>query len=190
MPKKRQSHIGCICFVFLHCEFSNVSLKRPPEKRQSYIGYICFTCLHCAFSKVSSNCLSEKMHSHTGCICLTFLHCVFSNVSSNYLYERIHDYTGCTGLLISPHYMSLLLEPFHWPCLCCCLVQDFGPSPAYNNTCILRSPPFKLREKNKITNLHWIWKQQVKVKFIPCILRSAFFGIDIASSVTIQCIGL
>ena len=46
-------------------------------------GHICFTFLHCVFSNVSLNCMHEKRHSHIGCICLTVLHCVFSNVSSN-----------------------------------------------------------------------------------------------------------
>ena len=42
----------------------------------SHIGSICFTFLHCAFSNVSSNCLSEKMHSCIGLI-FSLIFCVY-----------------------------------------------------------------------------------------------------------------
>ena len=93
------SHIGCICLVFLHCAFSNVSSNFLPENRQSCIGCICWTFLHCAFSNVPSNCLHQRMHSHIGCICLTFLHCVFSNESSNAMPAMMLSQTGCIFLL-------------------------------------------------------------------------------------------
>ena len=61
------SCIGCICSIFLHCVFSNVSLKQ----------------------------MHEGMHNHTGCICLTFLHCVFLNESLDIPLEKRHIHTGC-----------------------------------------------------------------------------------------------
>ena len=33
-----QSHIGCICLIFLHCVFSNVSSNCPLERMHSRIG--------------------------------------------------------------------------------------------------------------------------------------------------------
>ena len=39
----------------------------------SHTGCICLIFLHYAFSNVSSNGLHEKMHNHTSCICLIFL---------------------------------------------------------------------------------------------------------------------
>ena len=128
LDQSMHSHIGCTCLTFLHCVFSNVSSNGLPEWLRSHTDCICLIFLHCVFSNVFSKHLHKKMQSHTGCICKTLLLCVSSDVSSNYLHERKHDYTGCS-LLISPHYLSLLLEPLHWPCLRCCFVQDLGPSP-------------------------------------------------------------
>ena len=80
LPKKKHSHIGCICLTFLHCGFANVPSNCLHEKNRGHIGCICMTFLQCGFSNVSSNRLPKKKHSHIGCICLTFLHCGFSNV--------------------------------------------------------------------------------------------------------------
>ena len=66
-------HLGCICLIFLHCAFSNVSSKCLDQRMHS----------HCGFLNVSSKRLHKKMHNHTCCICLAFLHCGFSNVSSH-----------------------------------------------------------------------------------------------------------
>ena len=84
--------------TFLHSAFSNVSSICLPRKRHSHIGCICLAFLHCAFSNMYSNCFSEKRQSHIGCICLTFLHCAFSNVSSNCLPERRHIHISCIYL--------------------------------------------------------------------------------------------
>ena len=81
--------IGCICWVFLRCVFSNVSSKRFYNRMHNHIDCICFTFHHCVFSNESSNCLSDRLHNHIGCICWIFLHCVFSNAISNYLPERL-----------------------------------------------------------------------------------------------------
>ena len=62
--------------TFLHSAFSNVSSICLPRKRHSHIGCICLAFLNCSFSNVYSNCFSEKRQSHIGCICWTFLHCV------------------------------------------------------------------------------------------------------------------
>ena len=80
--------VGCICLIFLHCVFSNVSSNCLHQRMHSHIGCICLTFLHCVFSNVSSNRLYVRMHSHIGCICWTFLHCAFSNVSSKRLHRR------------------------------------------------------------------------------------------------------
>ena len=85
-----QSHIGCICLIFLHCAFSNVSSMNLDQSMHNHIGCICLIFLHCAFSNVSSKRLHKKMQSHIGSICLTFLYCAFSNVSSNCLLHRLH----------------------------------------------------------------------------------------------------
>ena len=37
------SHIGCICFTFLQCAFSNVTSYGLPEMIHSRTGYICWT---------------------------------------------------------------------------------------------------------------------------------------------------
>ena len=78
-----QSHIGCICLLFLHCVFSNKPPNYLLKRMQSYTGCILLTFLHCAFSNMSSNCLSKRMHSRIGCICFDFFCCMFSNESSN-----------------------------------------------------------------------------------------------------------
>ena len=61
--------------------FSYSSWKHLDQSVYSHISCICLVFLHCAFSNVSSNCLPQKRHSRIGCICLTFLQCAFSNVS-------------------------------------------------------------------------------------------------------------
>ena len=38
--QRMQSHIGCICGTFLHCELSNVSSNCPPEMMHSRICFI------------------------------------------------------------------------------------------------------------------------------------------------------
>ena len=78
LPKKKHSHIGCICLTFLHCGFANVPSNCLHEKNHGHIGCICMTFLQCGFSNVSSNRLPKKKHSCIGCICLTYLHCGFS----------------------------------------------------------------------------------------------------------------
>ena len=103
LPQKRQSYIGYICLVFLHCAFSNVSSNFLPENRQSRIGCICWTFFHCAFSNVFSKRLPENRHSHTGYICLAFLHCALPDASSNGLPEKMQSYIGCICLTF-PHY--------------------------------------------------------------------------------------
>ena len=119
LPRKRHSHIGCICLAFLHCAFSNVYSNCFSEKRQSHIGCICWTFLHCVLSNVPSNGVPEKLHSHIGCICWSFLHCVSSDVSSNCLREnkqshidasgcfsqRMHTDIDCTCLNVLLHYL-------------------------------------------------------------------------------------
>ena len=89
--KSRQRHTDCICLIFLHCVFSNVSSDRPHVKRHIYIGCICLTFLHCVFSNVTSMHSDQRMHSHIACICLIFLLCAFSDVSSNFLHEKTHS---------------------------------------------------------------------------------------------------
>ena len=69
--------------------------KNMPVRMQSHIGNICFTFLHWASLNLSSNCLPEKRHSRTDYICLAFLHCVFSNVFSNCLPKRRQSRIGC-----------------------------------------------------------------------------------------------
>ena len=147
LPRKRHSHIGCICLAFLHCAFSNVYSNCFSEKRQSHICCICLVSLHCGFSDVSSNVLPVKRHSHIGCICWTFLHCVFSNVPSNNLPERMY------GLpCLFPHSLFLLpLDLLHWLCF---VAEDFDPSRA---SCIVscRKSCSKLREnRDKKMYLH------------------------------------
>ena len=104
-----QSHIGCICWTFLHCVSSNVSSNGLPDKRHCYIGCICLTFLHYVFSNAPSNCLLKNIHSHTGCICLIFHHCVLSNVSSYCLPERMQSHTGCIFLLC----FTVCFQMFH-----------------------------------------------------------------------------
>ena len=50
----------------------NVSPNCLPSRMKSHIGCICFNFLHCVFSNVFSNCLPKTMHKHIGCIYLTF----------------------------------------------------------------------------------------------------------------------
>ena len=90
---------------------SYVSSNRLPEKRHNRIGCICLIFLHCEFSNVASNCLVEKIHSHSGCICLTFLHCVFSNASSNCMSKKKQSHIGCISLhcAFSKVYLKCLL---------------------------------------------------------------------------------
>ena len=88
LPERMQRCTGCICLIFLHCVFSNVSSNHLHEMRHNHIGCICLTFPQCAFSNVSSNRLPGRMHNHIGCIFRTFLHCVFSNVSSKRLPEK------------------------------------------------------------------------------------------------------
>ena len=50
------------------CEFSCVSLNSLPERKQSHIGCICAIFLLNEFPNASSNLLPEQMHSRIGCI--------------------------------------------------------------------------------------------------------------------------
>ena len=122
----------CICLIFLHCTFSNVSSNGLPEKRHSRIGCICLNFLHCAFSNVSANRLPEWMQSHTGCICLAFLQCGFSKVSSNGLHEKMHNHTSCNCLIFPFVHWQL----FHW---CSSAwndqAQEFVQSPQVGKLC-------------------------------------------------------
>ena len=106
---KNQSHIVCICLVFLHCEFSNAALTHLHKRKQNWIGSICLTFLHGASSNESSNCLPGKMKNYTCCTCVFFLHCVFfwntlefSYESSNGAIEKMYDciviFHGCALL--------------------------------------------------------------------------------------------
>ena len=113
------THIDCICWVLLHCAFSNVSSNFLPERRQNHSGCICLTFLHCGFSNESSNglpvknaklhwlhvyyfsplcvfkCLPKLLHIvHIRCICLVFLHCALPNVSSKRLHEKRQSHIG------------------------------------------------------------------------------------------------
>ena len=38
--ERMQSHIGCICLIFLQCVLSNVSSNCPPKRMHSRIGYM------------------------------------------------------------------------------------------------------------------------------------------------------
>ena len=79
------SRIGCICLIFLHYVFSNVSTNCLGQRMQSHAGCTCLAFLHCVFSNVSSNCLNERMQNHIGYICLTSPRCVFSYGTSENL---------------------------------------------------------------------------------------------------------
>ena len=98
-PVKMQSYIGCICFTFLRCVFSNVSSNRLPQNRQNHIPCICLTFLQCVFSNVSAKRLTEKMQRYIGCICFTFLCGVLSNVSSTGLPVKMQSHIGCICLV-------------------------------------------------------------------------------------------
>ena len=122
------SHIGCICRVFLHCVFSNVTSVHLDQSRHSHTSCICLTFLHCAFSNESSSCLPERLQIYTDSIYLIFFHYGFSYVTSHCLPERMHVHIGCISLTFL-HSLILfsLLDLFHWPCF---VVQYFDPSPA------------------------------------------------------------
>ena len=70
----------CISLTF-YGAFPNVPSNCVPERMQTHIGCICIIFVHCAPSNVSSHCLQQMMQNHTGCICLTFLHCAVSSMS-------------------------------------------------------------------------------------------------------------
>ena len=136
--ERLQSHIGCICLIFLRYVLSNVSSNCLPKKTHSLIGCIYSFFSHYVFSNVSLKHLHERMHSHIGCIYLIFLHCVFSNVSSKHMSMRKQSHTGCKYLtflhyvwafcLSVFHCLFLWLEALHWPCFYLNhVVQDFDP---------------------------------------------------------------
>ena len=83
-----QSHIGCICMLFLKSEFSNVSSNCLAVQMQSCIDCI-WTIFHLReFSDVSSNCLPQQMQSRIDCICTLFLQIAFSYVSNHLLVTK------------------------------------------------------------------------------------------------------
>ena len=63
MVEKMHCHIGCICLVFIHYAFSNVSSDNLPKRMYNYIGCTCLAFLHYAFSNEISNCLLERKQS-------------------------------------------------------------------------------------------------------------------------------
>ena len=73
------NHTGCICLIFLHCAFSNVSSNGLPERMHSHIGCISLTFLHCVFLNVSSMYVDQRRHNRIGSIVLPFPHCAFSS---------------------------------------------------------------------------------------------------------------
>ena len=85
--------------ILRDCAFSNVPSNDLLEMGQSHIGCICSVFLHYVFSNVSSKRLYKRMH--IGCIGLSFLQCAFSNVSSNRLPVRMHSHIGYIFLLFS-----------------------------------------------------------------------------------------
>ena len=142
-----QSHIGCICLIFLHCVFSNVASSCLHQRMHNHIGCICLTFLHCVFSNVSLKHLHKKMHSHTGYISWTCFHCAFSNVSSNGLPERMQNHTDCiclTFLVYCPLFQQtclkfpdcLFLFPLDLLQWCCFVAQYLDPSPAFVMCCL------------------------------------------------------
>ena len=141
LPEQMQIHTGCICLIFLHCVLSNESSNGQHERIHSYIGCNCLTFLQCVFSNDSSNCLPERMHTHSGCICLTFRHCAFSNESSNCPYETLHSDIGsiCSTFLHCLSLLSLNVSYFPW-----FVVQDFDPSRAHKRCCFPHKSCFKL----------------------------------------------
>ena len=50
-------------------------IEYESKRTKKYIGCICLIYLHCVFSNVSSNCLSERIQKCIGYICLIFLYC-------------------------------------------------------------------------------------------------------------------
>ena len=115
-------HIGCICFTFLQCAFSNVSSNGLPEIIHGYIGCACLIFLHCGFTNVSPNCLFERIHCHIACNCLTYLHSEFLSVNSKRLLNRMQSRIGYICLLVPTHETSNCLSPwlhlFHFSPLC------------------------------------------------------------------------
>ena len=116
------NHTGCICLVFLHSAFSNVSSNFLPENRHSHTGYICLVFLHCALPDASSNGLPEKMQSYIGCICLTFPHYGLSNVDSKSLDQSRHSHIDCTFDVFSNVLSKRLHEKMHNHTGCICLI--------------------------------------------------------------------
>ena len=88
------SHIGCICLIFLHCAFSDVSSNRLPEKMHSHIGCICLTFLHCAFLNASSKHQLKKMQSHIGCNCAWHCELCAALCAHNYRKRLWSDHRG------------------------------------------------------------------------------------------------
>ena len=88
---------------------------------QSHTGCICLTFLHCEFSNDPSNRLHNRMHSCIGCICLTFLYCVVLNSSgfshlhpsnqSNH-FQGFAPFPLC--VVFCPNCCFKLIQIYHW----------------------------------------------------------------------------
>ena len=89
------SHIGCICAISRHNEFSYAVSNCFHEQMHSHIGCICVISHQSEFWYVASNCLNEQMQSHIGCICTIFLQNEFSHVSLSGLSSQKHNHIGC-----------------------------------------------------------------------------------------------
>ena len=98
-----QSHIGCICLLFLHCVFSNYLLKGM----QGYTGCILLTFIHVHFQMCPQIACPRECIVALAAFVLTFSpQCVFkwilkwfapdiSNVSSNYITQKRHIHISC-----------------------------------------------------------------------------------------------
>ena len=88
-------HVDCICSIFLHSVFSNMSSNDVHAGMHSCTdcNFLVFT--HCVFSYVFLSHWGQSMLCHIRCIFLTFLYSVSSNVSSNCLLELMQYHTGC-----------------------------------------------------------------------------------------------
>ena len=73
--EQMQSHIGCICEIFLQSEFLHASSNYLHQQMQSHIGCICKICCQSEFLNVYQNC-PQKLMSRIGCIWLTSCFCL------------------------------------------------------------------------------------------------------------------